>query len=239
MVEKLISLSLRNRYLVMLLAAGLFIWGIFEVTNNPIDAIPDVSENQVIVSTEFTGRSPQVIEDQVTYPLVSNLQGIPEVKNIRGTSMFGMSFIYIIYFYGINLSIALAIGFIALFGMAIETASLMNIYLNEAMEELIMKKWKSWVKIQPADILEYVIKGATKRLRPKIMTVSVSLFGLSPVLWSTGDGSDVMLPVTLLLIGGLLTSTVYVLLVTPVLFEMVKEHELKKHGVITVVGIEK
>jgi CzcA family heavy metal efflux pump len=97
MVRKLIELSLRHRYIVLLLAAGLFIWGIFAVQQNPIDAIPDLSENQVIVFTEWMGRSPQTIEDQVTYPLVSNLQGIPKVKNIRGTSMFGMSFVYIIF----------------------------------------------------------------------------------------------------------------------------------------------
>ena len=97
MVERLISFSLQNRFLVLVTAAGLFLWGIFSVGNNPIDAIPDVSENQVIVFTEWTGRSPQVIEDQVTFPLASNLQGIPEVKNVRGTSMFGMSFIYLIF----------------------------------------------------------------------------------------------------------------------------------------------
>src|SRR5882724_1011942 len=97
MVEKLIELSLRNRYLVLVLSAGLFIWGIFSIQKNPIDAIPDLSENQVIVFTEWSGRSPQIIEDQVTYPLVSNLQGIPKVKNIRGTSMFGMSFVYVVF----------------------------------------------------------------------------------------------------------------------------------------------
>lgn len=97
MVEKLISLSLRNRGIVLLLAAVLFAWGIYSIKKNPIDAIPDLSENQVIVFTEWMGRSPQVIEDQVTYPLVTNLQGIPKVKNIRGTSMFGMSFVYIIF----------------------------------------------------------------------------------------------------------------------------------------------
>ncbi len=97
MIQKLISLSLRNRYIILLLAIGLFIWGIFSIQNNPIDAIPDLSENQVIVFTEWSGRSPQIIEDQITYPLVSNLQGIPKVKNIRGTSMFGMSFVYIIF----------------------------------------------------------------------------------------------------------------------------------------------
>ncbi len=97
MVQKLIELSLRNRLIVLLLAAGLFVWGIFSIQKNPVDAIPDLSENQVIVFTEWMGRGPQIIEDQVTYPLVSNLQGVPKVKNIRGTSMFGMSFVYIIF----------------------------------------------------------------------------------------------------------------------------------------------
>ena len=97
MVDKLIEFSLRNRFVVLVTAAGLLAWGIFSINKNPIDAIPDLSENQVIVFTEWMGRSPQVIEDQVTYPLVSNLQGIAKVKNIRGTSMFGMSFVYIIF----------------------------------------------------------------------------------------------------------------------------------------------
>jgi CzcA family heavy metal efflux pump len=97
MVQKLIELSLRNRFIVLLLAAGLFVWGIMSIQKNPIDAIPDLSENQVIVFTEWMGRSPQIIEDQVTYPLVSNLQGVPKVKNIRGASMFGMSFVYLIF----------------------------------------------------------------------------------------------------------------------------------------------
>lgn len=97
MVEKLISFSLRNRFIILLVSAALFAWGIYSVQQNPIDAIPDLSENQVIVFTDWMGRSPQVIEAQVTYPLVSNLQGIPKVKNIRGASMFGMSFVYIIF----------------------------------------------------------------------------------------------------------------------------------------------
>jgi CzcA family heavy metal efflux pump len=97
MVQKVIELSLRNRYIVLGIAIILFVWGIFAVQKNPIDAIPDLSENQVIVFTEWTGQSPQIMEDQVTFPLVSNLQGISNVKNIRGTSMFGMSFVYVIF----------------------------------------------------------------------------------------------------------------------------------------------
>ncbi len=97
MVHRLISWSLRNRFIVLLLAAALFVWGIFAVKKNPIDAIPDLSENQVIVFTEWMGRSPQLMEDQVTYPLVTSLQGLPRVKYVRGSSMFGMSFIYVIF----------------------------------------------------------------------------------------------------------------------------------------------
>lgn len=97
MIEKIISISLKNRVIVLLISTGLFVWGIFSIQKNPIDAIPDLSENQVIVYTEWMGRSPQVIEDQITYPLVSNLQGIPKIKNIRGASMFGMSFVYLIF----------------------------------------------------------------------------------------------------------------------------------------------
>lgn len=82
---------------MLLIAAGLFAWGIYSVKENKIDAIPDLSENQVIVFTEWMGRSPQIIEDQVTYPLVTNLQGLPEVKYVRGSSMFGMSFVYVIF----------------------------------------------------------------------------------------------------------------------------------------------
>jgi len=97
MIQKIIELSLRNRLAVIIIVLGLFGWGVYAVMQNPIDAIPDLSEKQVIVFTEWMGRSPQVIEDQVTYPLVSNLQGIPKIKNIRASSMFGMSFVYVVF----------------------------------------------------------------------------------------------------------------------------------------------
>lgn len=97
MVHRIIEWSLRNRFIVLALVCALFVWGIFSVKNNPIDAIPDLSENQVIVFTEWMGRGPQLIEDQVTYPLVTNLQGLPNIKYVRGSSMFGMSFIYVIF----------------------------------------------------------------------------------------------------------------------------------------------
>jgi Cu(I)/Ag(I) efflux system membrane protein CusA/SilA len=146
--------------------------------------------------------------------------------------------VFMVYFYGVNLSVAVAVGFIALFGMAIETAMLMTIYLNEAMQNLVAKHGNSKETITPAIIREFVIEGAAKRLRPKLMTVSVGLFGLIPILWSTGVGSDIMRPITIPLIGGTITSTIYVLLITPVIFEMIKERELKRKGKIELIDVK-
>jgi Cu(I)/Ag(I) efflux system membrane protein CusA/SilA len=143
--------------------------------------------------------------------------------------------IFMVYFYGINLSVAVAVGFIALFGMAIETAMLMTIYLNEAMNKMIAKHGNDKETITEDILRQYIIDGSAKRLRPKLMTVSVSLFGLVPILWATGTGSDIMLPITVPLIGGTITSTIYVLLVTPVVFEMVKLRELKRNGKINII----
>ncbi len=143
--------------------------------------------------------------------------------------------VFMVYFYGVNLSVAVAVGFIALFGMAIETAMIMTIYLNEAMQKMVAQHGNDAKSIDNAMLRKYVIEGAAQRLRPKLMTVSVSLFGLIPILWATGAGSDVMLPITIPLIGGTITSTIYVLLVTPVVFEMVKERELKKRGKIELI----
>jgi Cu(I)/Ag(I) efflux system membrane protein CusA/SilA len=141
---------------------------------------------------------------------------------------------YFVYFWGVHLSVAVSVGFIALFGLAVETGIVMVIYLNDAMDQLIAKKGNSSETITKDDLRKYVIAGAAKRLRPKLMTVSVSLFGLVPILWSTGVGSDVMIPIVLPMIGGVLTSSTHILLVTPLIFLMQKEYELKKHGKIDV-----
>ena len=146
--------------------------------------------------------------------------------------------VFMVYFYGVNLSVAVAVGFIALFGVAVETAMLMMIYLNEYMEKLVAEKGNSSETISKEDLRKYIMDGAVQRLRPKLMTVSVSLFGLIPILWSTGTGSDVMLPITIPLIGGVISSTIYVLVVTPVVFEMVKLYELKKYGKLILAGDE-
>ncbi len=139
-----------------------------------------------------------------------------------------------IYLWDVNLSVAVAVGFIALFGLAVETGIVMVIYLNDAMEQLVTLKGNSKETITKEDLREFVIAGAAKRLRPKLMTVSVSLFALIPILWSHGVGSDVMKPIVLPMVGGVLTSATHILLVTPLIFLMAKEYELKKRGKIEV-----
>jgi len=141
---------------------------------------------------------------------------------------------YIIYFWGVNLSVAVAVGFIALFGIAVETGIVMVIYLNDAMQQLVKQKGNSAETITRADLLEAVVAGAAKRLRPKLMTVCVSLFGLVPVIWASGVGTDVMKPIVLPMIGGVLTSSTHILLVTPLIFLMTKEYELRKYGKLEV-----
>jgi Cu(I)/Ag(I) efflux system membrane protein CusA/SilA len=145
---------------------------------------------------------------------------------------------YMVYFYGVNLSVAVAVGFIALFGIAVETGVVMIIYLNDAMQQLVKLRGNSSETISRDELREYVIAGAAKRLRPKLMTVSVALFGLVPVLWATGVGSDVMQPIVLPMIGGVLTSSTHILLVTPLIFLMTKEYELRKFGKMEVYEVQ-
>ncbi|SFE84940.1 Cu(I)/Ag(I) efflux system membrane protein CusA/SilA [Chitinophaga sp. CF118] len=141
---------------------------------------------------------------------------------------------YMIYFWGVNLSVAVAVGFIALFGIAVETGIVMVIYLNDAMQQLVKEKGNSSGTITREDLRLAVIHGAAKRLRPKLMTVCVSLFGLVPVLWATSVGTDVMKPIVLPMIGGVLTSSTHILLVTPLIFLLSKEYELRKYGKIDI-----
>src|ERR1700747_1225875 len=106
MIDRLIELSLRNKFLVVMLWIGIAGWGLWAMLRAPIDATPDLSENQVIVFTDWPGRSPQEVEDQVTYPLTVNLQGLAGVKVVRSASAFGFSMINIIFDEGTDLYFA-------------------------------------------------------------------------------------------------------------------------------------
>src|SRR5438094_7998881 len=97
MIERVIESSIRNRFLVLIVTAGLAVLGVYATINTPVDAIPDLSENQVIVFTDWMGRSPREIEDQVTYPLSLKLQGLAGVRAVRSSSEFDFSLITIIF----------------------------------------------------------------------------------------------------------------------------------------------
>jgi copper/silver efflux system protein len=136
--------------------------------------------------------------------------------------------VYSMYFFDVNFSVAVAVGFIALFGVAVETGVLMLVYLNEAIRE--RAKEKKSATLSTEDIQEAVFSGAVMRVRPKLMTVMADMIGLLPILLATGVGSDVMKPITIPFVFGLITSTLFVLIVLPILYQLVKEHEIKKRG---------
>lgn len=146
--------------------------------------------------------------------------------------------VYSLYFYEVNFSVAVAVGFIALAGIAIETGILMIVYLNQAIGQLIAKKGNSTASISRKDLEDAVFAGAVLRVRPKLMTVMADMLGLLPVLLATGVGSDVMKPVTIPFVFGLISSTLFVLIVLPVIYQMVKERELTKHGKLQVLDIK-
>jgi len=136
---------------------------------------------------------------------------------------------YMIYILGYNFSVAVWVGFIALYGIAVETGVIMVVYLHEALDRRLHEHQKGLRgPITNQDIYEATVEGSVLRLRPKLMTVFTAMVGLVPIMWATGTGSDVMKPLTAPMIGGLLTSAVHVLVVTPILFAMMKEHSLKK-----------
>ena len=103
MIARLIHWSVHNRFLVLLGAALLTAWGLFSTLNTPLDAIPDLSDTQVIVRTTYPGQAPQVVEDQVTYPLTTTLLSVPHAKTVRGYSLFGESFVYVLFEDGVDL----------------------------------------------------------------------------------------------------------------------------------------
>ena len=137
---------------------------------------------------------------------------------------------YSLYFFDVNFSVAVAVGFIALFGIAVETGVLMMVYLNNSLAQKSRKAKQQGLPVNKALIEDAVYEGAVLRLRPKLMTVIVDILGLMPVLLATGPGSDVMKPITIPFVFGLITSTLFVLIILPVVYARVRESELRKYG---------
>ena len=144
--------------------------------------------------------------------------------------------VYSMHFFDVNFSVAVAVGFIALFGIAVETGVLMIVYMNEAVKDMVAKRGMAALTIQ--DVHDAVFLGAVMRVRPKLMTVMADMIGLMPILLATGVGSDVMKPITIPFVFGLITSTLFVLIVLPVVYQLVKEYELRKYGKIQVLEIK-
>ena len=125
---------------------------------------------------------------------------------------------------GYNFSVAVWVGYIALFGIAVETGVVMVVYLHESLD----KRIASGRPLTEADIHEAAIEGAVHRLRPKLMTVCAVLASLIPILWASGIGSDVMKPIAAPMVGGMITSTIHVLILVPVFFVLMKERSLRR-----------
>ena len=125
---------------------------------------------------------------------------------------------------GYNFSVAVWVGYIALFGIAVETGVVMVVYLHEALN----RRLATGVLLKHEDIEAAVIEGAVQRLRPKLMTVCVVLASLVPILWETGVGADVMKPIAAPIVGGMITSTIHVLILVPVFFALMKERALRR-----------
>jgi Cu(I)/Ag(I) efflux system membrane protein CusA/SilA len=123
-----------------------------------------------------------------------------------------------------NFSVAVAVGYIALFGIAVETGVVMVVYLHEALES----RKQAGRPLTNQDVEEAAIEGAVHRLRPKLMTVCAVLASLVPILWESGIGSDMMKPIAAPIVGGMITSTIHVLILVPVFFVMMKERALKR-----------
>jgi copper/silver efflux system protein len=136
--------------------------------------------------------------------------------------------VWLMWWLGYNMSVAVAVGFIALAGVAAETGVVMLIYLDHAWEDVKKKRHAEGATPTAADLYEAVMEGAVERVRPKMMTVVAIMAGLLPIMWSTGTGSEVMSRIAAPMVGGMISSTVLTLGVIPALYALVKQWRLNK-----------
>ncbi len=129
---------------------------------------------------------------------------------------------------GFNFSVAVWVGYIALFGIAVETGVVMVVYLDEAFQHRLARG----LPMSESDLEKAVIDGAVQRLRPKLMTVTAVILSLAPILWETGIGSDVMKPIAAPIVGGMITSTIHVLILVPVFFLLIKRRALRRGALV-------
>jgi Cu(I)/Ag(I) efflux system membrane protein CusA/SilA len=138
--------------------------------------------------------------------------------------------LWLLWALGFNLSVAVAVGFIALAGVAAETGVVMLIYLDHALADLMAKRRDQGRPFTRADLYDAIMDGAVERVRPKMMTVVAIMAGLLPILWSTGTGSEVMRRIAVPMVGGMVSSTLLTLVVIPAIYALVKEWQLNRPG---------
>jgi Cu(I)/Ag(I) efflux system membrane protein CusA/SilA len=136
--------------------------------------------------------------------------------------------VFLVYALGYNLSVAVLVGFIALFGTAVQTGVIMVIYLEEAVERRRQLREATGEVLTRADLVEAVMEGSLLRLRPKLMTVFTVIAGLLPIMWTSRAGSEVMKPLATPVLGGMVSSLLHVLIVTPVIFLWLRERQLRR-----------
>jgi Cu(I)/Ag(I) efflux system membrane protein CusA/SilA len=136
--------------------------------------------------------------------------------------------VYLLWWMDLKLSVAVWVGFISLFGVAVQTGVVMVIYLHESLDVRILQARAEGRAVSYEELDEATVEGAAQRLRPKLMTVATDLIGLLPLIWATGTGADVMKPIAVPVIGGMFSSAVHVLLVTPVIFIIMKRREIRR-----------
>ena len=144
--------------------------------------------------------------------------------------------IWLMWWLGFNLSVAVVVGFIALAGVAAETGVVMLIYLNHALEEVRARRMAEGRELSRHDLYDAIMVGAVERVRPKMMTVVAIMAGLLPIMWSTGTGSEIMQRIAVPMIGGMISSTLLTLIVIPAIYGLIKESGLVKTQSVAVSG---
>jgi len=161
--------------------------------------------------------------------LYLNFRRITETLIVMASLPFALvGGLWLVWYLGFNLSVAVAVGFIALAGVAAETGVVMLIYLDNALKERRAQAARENRALGPSDLHEAIMVGAVERVRPKMMTVVAITAGLLPILWSTGTGSEVMQRIAVPMIGGMVSSTILTLVVIPVVYALIKERGLQR-----------
>lgn len=195
-------------------------------------------ENQVRAQKRLTIIVPIVLLIMMII-LYTTFKSIREVLIIfSGIPIAIIGGILSLHIFDINISVAVVVGFISLLGVAVETGVLLLVYMNLELKKLNERSTNDKAIITSEQIDEAVLRGSAQRVRPILMTVIVDLLGMIPVIIATGAGSDVMRPIIIPFVFGLLTSVIYSLIMLPVVFALVKEFEFKRSGKLTYVNTE-